>query len=244
MANLLKITHKISRLVAKNFSKIFLFFFLNLVDWTVLILHGDLSNWVSPIWIVPSALAALHMPSYDRSPSNTFCTKIKDAPLNIYDNHWNEVNLISKFLKVDKKIYCTVLPTLFSFILTGRTSFLEPRLAGISRSYSSSVIIYGPSRWSFLIRSTNLPFKCRKMLLDSPLIISFNQFPMWANKTGPRNFILIHSVLTQIESVVNSNAHYHITGMKHFSNSTNPWWGYLVIGHSVLNIFSNCTIPL
>ena len=37
------------------------------------------------------------------------------------------------------------------------------------------------------------------MLLHSPLIISFNQFPMRANKTDPRNFILIHSIQLQID---------------------------------------------
>ena len=49
------------------------------------------------------------------------------------------------------------------------------------------------------------------MLFDSPLIISFNQFPMWANKTDPRIFTLIHSILAQIKSVVKTNAHYHKT---------------------------------
>ena len=41
--------------------------------------------------------------------------------------------------------------------------------------------------------STNIPFdiKWRKRFLHSPLIISFNQFTIWANKTGPRFFTLL-----------------------------------------------------
>ena len=45
------------------------------------------------------------------------------------------------------------------------------------------------------------------MLLHSHLITSFNQFPIWANKTDPRNFILLHSISQQIESVANTNAY-------------------------------------
>ena len=45
------------------------------------------------------------------------------------------------------------------------------------------------------------------MLLHSRLITSFNQFPMWANKTDPRNFILLHSIPQQIESLANTNAY-------------------------------------
>ena len=42
------------------------------------------------------------------------------------------------------------------------------------------------------------------MLLHSPLIISFNQFPIRANKTDPRIFILIHSIQPQIDLLYDS----------------------------------------
>ena len=54
--------------------------------------------------------------------------------------------------------------------------------------------------------STNIPFyiKWRKKLLHSPLIISFNQFTIWANKTGPRTFTLLHSIQLQNEFLFDS----------------------------------------
>ena len=61
------------------------------------------------------------------------------------------------------------------------------------------------------------------MLLHSPLIISFNQFPMRANKTDPRNFILIHSILPQIESVVNTYACYDKTDKSVVELSVKVW---------------------
>ena len=65
---------------------------------------------------------------------------------------------------------------------------------------------WGPRVKSFLIWKTDLLFyiKWRKILLHSPLIISFNQFQKRAIKTKSRTFTFIQSIQPQINLLYDS----------------------------------------